>query len=206
MGLYLKPRKSFHNKGIYFKSLGASSTFYPARINANLAEISDGSFKEKHAISITDKDTKVTEIFARELSVLHSHLLWLTDLLVVNNKMADLDNRSTIEPIIAQVLDHQRWVQALLSVSLALLTTNTRLVSRDVAISTQGCQVLKETFQNLRTSPLLGDLMFHLSLEDILSMQKRCTDCYVFQVLKQAVHAQHPLPHETSKSQGLTKP
>ena len=94
-------------------------------------------FKEKHASSIT-KDAEVAEIFARESSALHSHLLWLTDLLVVlNDKMANPHNRATIHPIVAQVLEHQKWVQVLLSDSLTLLSTNTMLVQWDLASSTR---------------------------------------------------------------------
>ena len=36
MGLYLKPGKSSHTRATYFKPEGASSTFYPAKVNANL--------------------------------------------------------------------------------------------------------------------------------------------------------------------------
>ena len=64
MGSYLKPRRSSHTRATYFKPEGGSSTFYPARINANLAELSDGPLKEKHSISLTDKDAEVAEAFA----------------------------------------------------------------------------------------------------------------------------------------------
>ena len=100
------------------------STFYPAKVNANLVELSDGPLKDKHAIPLMDKDAEVAEAFRQESSALHSHLLWLTDLLVVlDDQMADPQNIPTIQPMIAQVLEHQRWVQALLSDSLAISTT-----------------------------------------------------------------------------------
>ena len=106
-----------------------SSTFYPAKFNANLGELSDRTLKEKHVIFRTNKNTKVAEAFARESSALHSHLLRLTDfLMALNRKMEDPNTRKTIHPIILQVLEHQRWVQALLSVSLVLLTTKAMLV------------------------------------------------------------------------------
>ena len=71
-------------------------------------------------IFLTDKDTEVAETFSRESSALHIHLLWLTDLLVaLNNKMEDPFTRRTIQPIVDLVLEHQRWVQALMSDSLA---------------------------------------------------------------------------------------
>ena len=44
------------------------STFYPASVNTNLVEISDGPLKEKHTTSLTDKDTEVPETFAGSLS------------------------------------------------------------------------------------------------------------------------------------------
>ena len=124
MGSFLKPGKSSHTRATFFKPEGASSTFYPAKVNANLVELSDGPLKDKHAIPHTDKDAEVSESFARESSALHSHLLWLTDLLVVlNERMVDPQNVPTIQPIISQVLEHQRRVQALLSDSLAISTT-----------------------------------------------------------------------------------
>ena len=92
-------------------------------------ELSDGPLKDKHDIPLTDKDAEVAEAFGRESSTLHSHLLWLTDLLVVpNDRLVDSRNVPTIQPMIAQVLEHQRWVQALLSDSLAISTTNAVLV------------------------------------------------------------------------------
>ena len=92
-------------------------------------ELSDGPLKDKHAIPLMDKDAEVAEAFGRESSALHSHLLWLTNLLVVlNDRLADPRNVPTIQPMIAQVLEHQRWVQALLSDSLAISTTNAMLV------------------------------------------------------------------------------
>ena len=111
MGSYLKPGKSSHTRATFFKPEGASSTFYPAKVNANLAQLSDGLLKHKHAISIKDKDAGVAEAFARESSALLNHLLWLTDLLVVlNERLVDPQNIPTIPPIISQVLEHQRWV------------------------------------------------------------------------------------------------
>ena len=55
--------------------------------------------------------------------------------MVLNDKMADPNNRSPIQPIIAQVLDHQRLIQALLSDSLALFFTNTMLAQQELANS-----------------------------------------------------------------------
>ena len=151
-------------------------------------------------ISLTDNDTEVAETFARESSALHSQLLWLTDPLVaLNNKMEDARSRPTIQPSISQV-----WVQDLLLDSLAFLTVNTMLVQWDLAISSLTREVLKETLWNLRTSPLLGNLMFHLSIEDIALVQKRCNNKYMFQALKQAAQFKHPLPHEAKRA--MTKP
>ena len=208
MGSFLKPGKTSHTRATYFKPEGASSTFYPPKVNANLVELSNGPLKDKHAIPLTDKDTEVAEAFGRESSALHSHLLWLTDLLVVlNDRMVDPQNIPTIQPMIAQVLEHQRWVQALalLSDSLAISTMNAMLVRRVLTLSTLGGQVPKETLRNMRSSPLLGDLMFHLSLEDISSVQKRRNERYMFQVLKQAAHGPQPTLHEAPKPQGTSK-
>ena len=128
------------------------------------------------------------------------------DLLVVLNKrMVDPQNIPTIQPIKSQVLEHQRWVQALLSDSLAISTTNAMLVRRDLAISTLGGQVPKETLRNMRSSPLLGDLMFHLSLKNISSVQKWRNESYMFQALRQAAHGPHPALHEAPKPQGTSK-
>ena len=118
MGSYLKPGKSSQLK--YFKPEGASSTFYSTKVNTNLGKLADGSLKEKHVISLTDKDTKVAETFAKESSALHSHLLWLMDLLMaLNRKMKDPSTRAPSQPIVSQVLGHQKWVQALMPDSLA---------------------------------------------------------------------------------------
>ena len=138
-------------------------------------------------------------------SLLHKHLLWLTDLLVVlTNKMVD-PKQVHHSAFHLPGPDHQRWVQALLSDSLALLTTNTMLVRQDLAISTLRGQVPKETLWNLRALPLLRVLMSTCP-GMTFRLCRRGTISAMFQVLRQAAQAQHPLPHKTSKSQGLAKP
>ena len=96
-------------------------------------------------------------------------------------------------------------MQALLLDSMAVSTTNSMLVRRDLAISTLGGQVPKETLRTMRSSPLLGDLMFHLSLADISSLQKRRNERYMFQALKQAAQGPQPILHEAPKPQGSSK-
>ena len=56
--------------------MGASSTFYPARVHANLSKLSDGPLTERRAISLSDKDMEVAEMFARELSALQGSLIY----------------------------------------------------------------------------------------------------------------------------------
>ena len=82
MGKHLKPGNLSQMRFTYFKPEGASSTLYPARVNANLADVSEGPLKEKHSVGLTEKDTEVVEALSREATALQSHLLWLTDLLV----------------------------------------------------------------------------------------------------------------------------
>ena len=85
-----------------------------------------------------------------------------------------------------KVLEHQMWVQALLTYSLTTLTTNSILVRRDLAISLISGQVPKDTLRSLRNSPLFGDLMFYISPEELESLKKQRNERYMFQVLKQA--------------------
>ena len=72
-----------------------------------------------------------------------------------------------VQPIIIKVLQHQKWVQALLTDSLTTLASNAKLVRRDLAISSISGQVPKDTLRALRNSPFLGDLMFYISPEDL---------------------------------------
>ena len=98
-------------------------------MNANLGELSDGPLKKNALFPLQTKDTEVAETFARESSVLHIHLLWLTDLLMAfNRKMEDPNTRATIQPIVTQVLEPQKWVQALMSDFLASLIMKLMLV------------------------------------------------------------------------------
>ena len=102
----------------YFLPEDASSTLYPARGNANLASnlVSDGPLKEKHSISLTEKDTEVAEALSREATALRCHLLWLTDLLVALTQRLDQPNAPTmIQVIMTKVLEDQKGVQALLT-------------------------------------------------------------------------------------------
>ena len=104
MDNYLKGGKSSQTCCSYFKLEGAASTLYPARVNANLTEISNGPLKDKQCI--TEKDT-----------------------------------------------------------------------SRG--------QVPKNTLRPLRTSQLLGDLIIHISSEDLENLKKDRNECYMFQMLNE---------------------
>ena len=68
-------------------------------------------------------------------------------------------------------------MQALPTDSLTTLASNAILVRRDLAISSLGGHVPKDM---LRTSPLLGDLMLHISFKDLDNLKKRRNERYVF--------------------------
>ena len=159
----------------------------PGRVNASLADISDGPLKEKHSVGLTEKDPEVAESLSREAMVLQSHLLWLMELLEALTRWLDQPNAvAMIQPIMTRVLEHMKWVQALLTDTLTTLATNSILVRRDLTISTLGGQVPKDVMRSLRTSPLLGDLMFHISTEDLEDLKKRRSERYMYSVLCQA--------------------
>ena len=80
MAKYFKPGKLSQIHCTYFKLEGASSMLYPLRVNSSLADISDGPLKDRHSVTLTEKDTKVVGSLMREWMALQSHLLWLTDL------------------------------------------------------------------------------------------------------------------------------
>ena len=92
----------------------------------------------------------------------------------------------TIQPILSKVMDHQKWVQALLTDGITTMATDAILVCRDLAISNLGGQFPKDVLRSLRTSQLLGDLMFHISMEDLEDLKKRRNERFMFSVLRQA--------------------
>ena len=111
---------------------------------------------------------EITESLTHESSALPSHLLWLTDLLLALTKRLEHSNTVlAIQPILTKVLQHQKWVQALLTDSLTNFASNAVLVRRDLAISSITGQVPKDTLRALRNSLLLGDLMFYIYPEDL---------------------------------------
>lgn len=128
MGNFLKAGKSSQTRCTYFKPEGASSTLYPARVNANLTEFLDGPQDPL----LSQKTTEVAESLIRESMALQSHLLWVTDLLTaLAKRLVQPYSRDTIQPILVKVLEHQKWVQALLTDSLTTLALNAILVRRD---------------------------------------------------------------------------
>ena len=56
MGNYLNSDRSFQLRYAYFKPEDASSTLYPARVNANLGDFSDGPLKDKIFISLSEQE------------------------------------------------------------------------------------------------------------------------------------------------------
>ena len=134
----------------------------------------------KSSMSLFEKDLEVAESLSRQATALQSHLLWPADLLVALTQKLDQPNHApTIQPIMTRVLQHQKWVQALLTDSLMTLAplmtlaTNTILFRRDLTISSLGGQVPKDILRSLRISSLLGDLLFHISSEDLEDLKKR---------------------------------
>ena len=117
-------------------------------MNANLADISDGPLKDRHSVTLSEKDTEVVESLTRESTALQSHLLWLTDLLMALTQRLDQPNAtSTIQPILVKVMQHQKWVPALLTYSLTTLASNAVLVRRGLTISSLGGQVPKDVLR-----------------------------------------------------------
>ena len=97
-------------------------------MNANFSDLSDGPLKERRSVA-----SKVMES-----SALQSYLPWLTGIpTALNKNLKDPNTRATI--------------QAVLSDSLATLTTNTMLVRCDLAIKSLVGQVPKETLHNLKS-------------------------------------------------------
>ena len=97
MGKYLKPGKLSQARCTYFKPEGASFTLYSAKVNANLADISDGNLKARHSMTISKKDPEVAESLIREATAIQRQFLRLTDLLVALTQRLDQpDAASTI--------------------------------------------------------------------------------------------------------------
>ena len=118
------------------------STIYPVRINANLGNVSDGPMKDKHSVTLSERDSEVTEALCREAAALQSHLLWITDLLMLlAQKLEQPGAAATVQPILSKVLDHQKWIQALLTDDFTKMATNAILFRRDLAIRNLGGQV-----------------------------------------------------------------
>ena len=64
MGKYLNPCKLPQMRTTYFRPEGVSCTIFPARVNANLSDIS---------VSLSERDTEVTEALYREAAALLSY-------------------------------------------------------------------------------------------------------------------------------------
>ena len=83
MGKYLKPGRLSQTRTMYFCPEGASSTICPAQINTNLSDVSDGPMKDEHSVTLSERESEVTEALCREAAALQSHLVWVTDLLML---------------------------------------------------------------------------------------------------------------------------
>ena len=59
------------------------------------------------------------------------------------------------------------------------MATNAILIRRDLTISNLGGQVPKDVLRSLKTFLLLGDLMFHISTEDLEDLKKRRNERYM---------------------------
>ena len=108
IGKYLKPGKLAQTRTTYFRPEGASSTIFPARVNANLSDVSDGPMKDKLSVNLSERDTEVTEALSRGAAALQSHLLVTFPLMILAQRLEQPNASATIEPILTKVLDHQK--------------------------------------------------------------------------------------------------
>ena len=116
--------------------------------------------------------------------------------MALTQKLEQPNAAKNIQPILTKVLQHQKWMKALLTDSITTLAYKAIFIRRDLAISTIRGQVLKDTLRSLRTSLLLGDLMFFISSEDLENLKRLRNECYMFQVLEQAAQLKQGQPQE----------
>ena len=149
------------------------------------------------SISISKRDAEIAVSLTHESTACHSHLMWLTDLLLVLTKRLEQPNAViAIQPMLTKILQHQKWVQVLLTNSLTILASNAILVRRDLPRSSISGQFPKDTLKALRNSPLLRELIFYISPEDLESLKKRRNKRYMFKVLKQVAQLKQSQPPE----------
>jgi len=182
MGAFLSNAKVVQPK--FFKPLGQSSTFYPAKVNANLKDLSSKPFKQPGSLVLSDKDLEVKEAAARELAILHSHSLWMADLMSeVNDK---LEAGATIQDVVQtnkRVLHHMKSVNNLITDKVSTQLSNTILQRRDSQIKSIPEPIPYELIAKLRASPFLDEKLFDIEDEDVEWLKDHRKNLQTMQIL-----------------------
>ena len=91
-------------------------------------------------------------------------------LMALTRKLEQLHSKATLQPILIEVLEQQKWVQALLTDSLTTLPSNAIPVGRDFAISTKRHI---ENSENITPTRGFDVSHFHGGFREPQEMQKR---------------------------------
>ena len=120
---------------------------------------------------------------------------WLVDLIQsLSDRLFIAGSQSFVAPLLDQVSSHMKGVQALINDRVVTQLSNAVLLRRDAVVSSIVSPVPRELLNKLRSSPLLSELMFDLSLEDLEDFKKKRHERLMFQAVKssQAMHRQPP--------------
>ena len=165
--------------------LGASPSIYPQRVNANFSEFHDGSLRPSKSLPFSDKEFTLREAEAREMALFLSHVAWLVDLVqILSDKLSVVEREGVFEPSFATGHFPPAIIQSLLSDTSATLLSNASLLRLYAFISQISSPIPRVLIYKLRSSSLLENLVFDLSLEGLKGVKKRPHDCLIFQAVK----------------------
>jgi len=200
IGAYLKPARKLPVE--FFKPQGNSGSFYPLRLNANLRELSAGPLKDIRNISLSERELESKEQESREILVIHSHLLWIQEL--IDSLLIKAQETGSFEVLarnLTKIMQHQRSVNLLLTDRLATQLANAVLQRRDAHFGAVVGSIPKGIIGCMRATPILGDTLFDISEGFIEDVKEKRSQKQMLEALSQASQSSFKIPRVPQRNQ-----
>ena len=171
VGEFTRPHRSFPSK--FLAPRGASASVSVAPVNSSLGELSTSKIREPASLQKNQRQLEFEERLSKEMCAVQSAVTWLHSLQeslisLLDNPAHDVEATSLLK----DVQGHLKLLDKLQSDFLSCLCGNSVLARRNAWIRAVAGPVPKELISKMRSSPILHDLLFDFTKEDITTHQE----------------------------------
>jgi len=153
-------------------------------VNANLKDLSSKQLKQPGLLTLSGQDLEAKEAESKELAVLHSHSLWIADLMSEINE--NLEAGASVQQVVQtnkRVMRHMKSINNLITDKVSTQMSNSILQRRDSYIRSVPEPVPYELIAKFRASPFLEERLFDIDDDDIDWLKDHRKNLQTLQIL-----------------------